>query len=62
MESCKSITLCDIPWWEKLESDEKRNEYCKNTFGISYNEYLQIIDSDLPINEMYKQILEKHSE
>lgn len=62
MASNKSITMCDVPWWEQLESLIEKDEYCKNNFGISYAEYLHIIESDLPIGEMYKQILKKHSE
>ncbi len=62
MESSKPITMCDVPWWEQLESEIEKDEYCKNKFGISYAEYLQIIESDCPIEEMYKPMLKKHSE
>ena len=61
MANNNPITLCDVPWWEQLESENEKDEYCKNKFGISYAEYMQIIESDLPINEMYKPIRKKHS-
>ncbi|MBP1548933.1 MAG: hypothetical protein J6A05_02915 [Oscillospiraceae bacterium] len=40
----RNFDLCDVPWWEALKTDEERDKYCKEHYGISYAEYLEELE------------------
>lgn len=36
--------LCDVPWWEELKTDEEKDKYCREHYGMSYAEYLEELE------------------
>lgn len=57
----KIYSMCDVPWWERLKTKEEKDEYCMKRFGITFDEYEEIIDSNRPYQEIYNEILKRHS-
>lgn len=53
------ISFCEIPWYESLKTKEEKDAYCIDNFGISFDQYLELIQSDLPIKETYSALIEK---
>jgi len=50
----------DLNWWDALTTDEEKDKYCKNNFGMTYNDYLEIVNSDRPIKEMIEEMHNKY--
>lgn len=39
MENREPITMCDIPWWERLKTAEEKDAYCKEHYGVTFAEW-----------------------
>lgn len=50
----------ELNWWDALKTDEEKNEYCKEVFKMTYEDYLEIINSDRPIKEMILEMQAKY--
>lgn len=59
MEKQRKITLCDVPWWEELKTDDEKDKYCREHYDLTYSEYLEVLDSPLPIREALNQVMNK---
>lgn len=31
--------MCDVPWWEKLKTEEEKDKYCQSHYGMSFAEW-----------------------
>lgn len=31
--------FCDVPWWERLKSEEEKDRYCQEKYGVSFAEW-----------------------
>ncbi len=58
----RKITLCDVGI-EDCHTDEEREEWCIREFDMTYAEYLEVLNSKLPVTEALEKIMsKKHSE
>ena len=36
--------LCDVLWWEALKTDEEKDQYCKEHYGMSFAEWWEEVE------------------
>lgn|GEM_PF-6355241 len=37
--------LCDVLWWEELKTDEEKDQYCKEHYGMSYLDFWKEVEN-----------------
>lgn len=59
----RKITLCDVGI-EGCQTDEEREEWCMREWDMTYAEYLEVLNSELPVKEALEKVFNrrKHSE
>lgn len=59
----RKITLCDVGI-EGCQTDEEREEWCMREFDMTYAEYLEVLNSNLPAKVALEKVFDrkKHSE
>ena len=57
MAKYNELDLCDVPWWEMLKTKEEKDEYCQETMGISYEEYLkEVVDPTMKLDPVTHKV------
>lgn len=59
----RKITLCDVGI-EDCQTDEEREVWCMRELDMTYMEYLEVLNSELPVREAIEKVFnkKKHSE
>lgn len=58
----RKITLCDVGI-EKCKTYEECEEWCRRELDMTYEEYLEVLNSELSVKEALEKIFnKKHSE
>ncbi len=59
----RKITLCDVGI-EDCQTNEEREEWCMRELNMTYAEYLEVLNSELPVKEALEKVFNrrKHSE
>ncbi len=59
----RKITLCDVGI-DECQTDEEREAWCMREFDMTYAEYIEVLNSELPIKEALEKVFnkKKHSE